>query len=128
MTVETETEKKKTKSKTKAKKVKIKVRNNIVAFPVSRIVHRREFDPATSREELESVKLDFVDYALTRAMNSLWINLEMDGVNVGNKNFAKDMAFATEIVNAALMRSVDMKHPIHEFLDKNVVTRKEKKK
>lgn len=90
-------------------------KNNIIAFPVDKIV-QTHVNPGNLQER----KIEFVDFVIERNMTALYNQLAFEGFNVESDVFMKDFSYAVEVLKSGLYRALDMEHPIQQFVDDTV--------
>lgn len=92
---------------------------NILFFPENKIVRGRPINKEQFNEEIIEHKIKYVDYILSKNMSSLFTKLGLEGINTETEQFYKDYSFTVETLRAALYRTMEMEHPIQDFVDEN---------
>jgi hypothetical protein len=94
---------------------------NVVQFPKSKIV--RETIPDI--EELNKVRekgiRNFADTLVADISSNILGDLDNYGINIDNDSFLKDFHFLVATMSAAVYRTLEVDHPLHKFMDENVV-------
>lgn len=94
----------------------------IVNFPTSRIV--REVQPNIEEVEKakEKGKQKYADGIVAEVATGLLAELENYGIDLESEDgkFNKDFLFLTDVLKSVIYRNMDIKHPLHEFVDENV--------
>lgn len=91
--------------------------NNVIKFPENRII--RLGNVPFFNEDIDEHKTKYIDSILSRHMQALYNKLGFDGINTENEQFYKDYSFVVESLRSALYRSMEMTHPIQQFVDVN---------
>jgi translation initiation factor IF-2 len=101
---------------------------DIISFPKNKIV--RQNTPIN--EDIEKIKQkgmqNFADSFLDELLANIIINFDNYGMNLEDEKFEKDFSFGYDIIKASVYRSLNLSHPLHDFLDNHVKTQKKKKK
>lgn len=92
--------------------------NNIILFPQDRIV--RPQTVAQFEDGLLQAKLDYIEYLVKKHSYTLFVRLNLDGVEIKNAQDIGDYVFVTEAIRAALYRTHGLEHPLHEFITANL--------
>jgi hypothetical protein len=97
---------------------------NIVQFPRDKIV--REAIPDI--EELNKVKeksiMNFADSVVEDMSSNVLFELGNYGIDIESEAFMKDFHFLVAVFAATIYRTLSVDHPLHSFMDKNVVVAK----
>lgn len=88
--------------------------NNVVRFPKN---SSRSNDKKDLDESLDENKTRFADNLVDHYGTQLLGKLATHGITIDNPIFFFDYMFAVEALRAAVHRSLDIKHPMHELLD-----------
>jgi hypothetical protein len=95
---------------------------NIFKFPENKIV--REIPPQI--EEIEKAKekgkQNYADGIVAEVATGLLAELENYGIELEDEkgNTVKDFLFLTDVLKSVIYRNMEIKHPLHEFVDDNV--------
>ena len=93
---------------------------NILQFPKSKIV--REQVP--NIEELNKLKekgiQKFADALVEEITDNILHELNGCGIDIESDVFIKDFYFVNLIMSAAIYRSLDIEHSMHDYIDKHV--------
>jgi hypothetical protein len=94
---------------------------NVLEFPKSAIIRDTT---AQTAEKLVALKerstQKYADTLIHELIEDLLMSMESCGIDVESDPFKKDFIFTTSILSAAIYRSLDMKHPLHDFIDNTV--------
>lgn len=95
---------------------------NVFEFPKSKIV--REVPPNIEEVEKakEKGKQKYADGIVAEVATGLLGELENYGVDLEDEkgNMSKDFLFLTDVLKSVIYRNMELKHPLHEFVDDNV--------
>lgn len=95
---------------------------NVFEFPKSKIV--REVPP--NIEEIEAAKekgkQNYADGIVAEVATGLLAELENYGIELEDEKgtMSKDFLFLTDVLKSVIYRNMDLKHPLHDFVDENV--------
>lgn len=93
---------------------------NVVKFPANKIVR----DITQSSEEIEKSKergrQKFAEDIMEDFIMTLHDALESYGIDTEGDIFDGDFSITIEMLRAAIYRTLNLKHPLHEFIDKHV--------
>lgn len=95
---------------------------NVFEFPKSKIV--REVPP--NIEEIEAAKekgkQNYADGIVAEVATGLLGELENYGIELEDEKgtMSKDFLFLTDVLKSVIYRNMDLKHPLHDFVDENV--------
>jgi hypothetical protein len=97
---------------------------NIVDFPKSKIVR----DVAPNVEEIvkarEKSVENFAEGAISDIVDSIYSEIENNGIETETDNFTKDFSFMVEGLRSCIYRSLNLEHHLHAFLDNYVNLKK----
>jgi transcriptional regulator NrdR family protein len=95
------------------------MKENIVEFPRNRIV--REFAGSEFLEQVkEKSKQNFAESISDDLVTYLLTEMENIGIDTSTDKFLKDFSMTVDSLRAAVYRSFDVPHHLHDFIDKNV--------
>lgn len=83
---------------------------------MDQFIHIKPEDYENNEEYLRRINIENLCNVFAMEMYFRLLNL---GYDVGTPQFSKDMEFAQEAINSALLRTFDEKHPIQEYIDEN---------
>ena len=94
----------------------------IVNFPTSRIVLEVQPNIEEVEKAKEKGKQKYADGIVAEVATGLLAELENYGIDLENEEgkFNKDFLFLTDVLKSVIYRNMDLKHPLHEFVDENV--------
>lgn len=93
---------------------------NILQFPKSKIV-REQMPNIEALEKLKEKGMQkFADALVDDISDNILHELSGCGIDIENDLFIKDYYFVTMIMSAAIYRSLDIEHPMHDYIDKHI--------
>lgn len=92
---------------------------NIVNFPAHRIIRETTNIPLIEVMKEKSTQ-KFADTITEDMIGNMIEDLENSGIDIDNDLFLKDFSLAVDSLRATIYRQFDIKHHLHEFIDKNV--------
>lgn len=90
----------------------------VLQFPQSRIV--REVPLPAIEAALAKGQQNQIDEMVGNITTVLYGEFLELGLDDEKETFTKDFSFLVDIVRATIYRNFKLKHPMHEFIDKNV--------
>lgn len=93
---------------------------NILQFPKHKIIRERLPDIEEINKLKEKGLQKFADFISSEISDNMLEHLSSYGIDIETDAFIKDFYFATMILNAAIYRSVDLDHPMHEYINNNI--------
>ena len=95
---------------------------NVFEFPKNKIV--REVHPNIEEVEKakEKGKQKYADGIVAEVATGLLAELENYGIELEDEkgNTVKDFLFLTDVLKSVIYRNMEIKHPLHEFVDDNI--------
>lgn len=92
---------------------------NILAFPENRIVRGKILSKADFNDDIAEHKIKFIDFLLAKNMSMLYTKLGLEGLDTETEQFYKDYSFTVETLRSAIYRSLNLGHPIQDFVDEH---------
>ena len=93
---------------------------NILEFPKDKIVRERLPDIEEINKLKEKGLQKFADAVISDIVDNIQDCLDNYGIDVEDESFIKDFNFTNMILSASIYRSLNIEHPMHEYIDKNV--------
>jgi EAL domain-containing protein (putative c-di-GMP-specific phosphodiesterase class I) len=95
--------------------------NNVVLFPKQTVVNQ-EVSPENFMKIMEEKgKVNFIENVVQEIAENAAQHMSDYGIDINSEQFVHDYSFALVVLRSAIYRSIGMEHPLHEFLDSNVV-------
>lgn len=94
----------------------------VVQFPKDKII--REVHP--NIDEIEKAKekgrQNYADGIVAEVATGLLAELENYGIDLEDDKgkFSKDFLFLTDVLKSVIYRNMELKHPLHDFVEENV--------
>lgn len=95
--------------------------DNIVQFPKDKIV-REGINVEEVKKAQEKSLRNYADSVTDELSNALFMEIDNQGLDKENEKFHRDLNFALSVINAAVYRSLNIRHDLHHFLDEYVKT------
>lgn len=89
----------------------------ILQFPKDKIVRTLNLSDEDKTRISNKQKKEFVEFVLNELTRDLYESLEDFEFNVNDPNLVKDLSFTIDTVRSAIYRSLDLKHPLQDFID-----------
>jgi hypothetical protein len=93
---------------------------NILQFPKDKIFRERLPDSEQIKKMKEKGLQNFADYLSSDITDNILHDLGNYGIDIEEDSFLKDFYFATMILDAAIYRSLQIEHPMHEYINAHV--------
>lgn len=93
---------------------------NILEFPKHKIVRERLPDIEEINKLKEKGLQKFADAVTSEIVDNILEHLDNYGIDIEDNTFIKDFYFTTMILSASIYRSLNVDHPMHEYIDNNV--------
>ena len=93
---------------------------NILEFPKDKIVRERLPDIEEINKLKEKGLQKFADAVISDIVDNIQDCLDNYGIDVEDESFIKDFNFTNMILSASIYRSLNIEHPMHEYIDENV--------
>jgi len=94
---------------------------NIVQFPKDKIVREALPDiEELNRVREKSIK-NFADTVIEDMSSNILFELGNYGIDTESEAFIKDFHFLVDTMTATIYRTLSVDHPLHRFMDENVV-------
>jgi len=96
---------------------------DIIEFPKAKIVRVSE-DEAQPNEQVEEMKAKglqkYAESIIQSVAGNVIEELEHCGLDVDSDEFNKDFHFSMYVLSSSIFRTMDLPHPMHDFLDSQV--------
>lgn len=93
--------------------------SNILQFPKDKIIRNVDNSEAVLKLKEKSVQ-NFADALVQEMSESILLDFSNYGIDTDSAEFAKDFIYISTILSATVYRSLDLKHPLHNFLDEQI--------
>lgn len=95
---------------------------NVFKFPESKIVREVPVNVEEIEKQKEKGRQNYADGIVAEVATGLIAELENYGVDIEDDdgNISKDYIFLTDVLKSVIYRNMDLKHPLHAFVDENV--------
>ncbi len=95
---------------------------NVFKFPESKIVREVPVNVEEIEKQKEKGRQNYADGIVAEVATGLIAELENYGVDIEDDdgNISKDYIFLTDVLKSVIYRNMDLKHPLHAFVDDNV--------
>jgi hypothetical protein len=95
---------------------------NVFKFPESKIVREVPVNVEEIEKQKEKGRQNYADGIVAEVATGLIAELENYGVEIEDDdgNISKDYIFLTDVLKSVIYRNMDLKHPLHAFVDDNV--------
>lgn len=94
--------------------------DNIISFPKSKILRDEESDDEFVSESKAKIRQNFADNLVNEIVTGLHNEMELYNVDTSKYEFRKDFIFMMDVIKAIVYRSMEMEHPLHEYIDRTV--------
>jgi hypothetical protein len=95
--------------------------DNVVMFPKA-----KKDSPVQTREEVEAkvvaARKDHVEYVIDETLSFVFSRCHEEGFNLNNDNCFKTTGMLVEAMRAALFRTVNIDHPLHDVAEELFVS------
>ena len=96
---------------------------NILTFPKNKIVRE---PPAIDDEIIQRAKergqKNFADAVVEDIVNGIVSELSNYGIDIDDPDFLKDFSLSVDALRAAIYRTVNVSHHLHDFIDNAIST------
>lgn len=93
---------------------------NVFKFPEHKIVREVPVNVEEVEAAKEKGRQNFADDILSDFIEGTLSLLENYGIDTEGTEFEKDFSFTVEATKATIYRSLNLKHHLHEFIEKSV--------
>lgn len=95
--------------------------DNVLSFPKEKIVR----EGLQNIEQMEKLKtkstVNFAESLTSEIATNIFSDFSNYGIDTETEKFKKDCHFLLTILNATIYRCLNLQHPLHEFIDDQVV-------
>lgn len=93
--------------------------DNIIQFPIknSRPIITNEEQMA---EAVSNMRLSYIDLFVEDIVYNIVMRTQLEGFDITSEQCTKTTALMYESIRGALLKSIDMEHPLHELAEKHV--------
>ena len=92
----------------------------IIKFPASKIV-RENMNIEVVNQAKTKGTLKYADLIIENIMDDIDQHIQANGLNVSSELFDKDYQYIFEVMRSMIYRTLNLKHPIQEYVEKHVV-------
>lgn len=94
---------------------------NVLQFPKDKIFREAVQDIDAVKKTKEKGLINFADSIVEDLTSSIISDVGNYGIDMENPNFLNDLRFMVAILAATIYRNLELEHPLHEFMDKNII-------
>lgn len=94
--------------------------SNVIKFPTKYIPNHTENLPDSLEEKknmIETVRRDYANDVTVSLMDQIFGTISFAGFKLSDEFGERDWIFLAETIEAVLLRSASIEHPLHQFID-----------